>query len=222
MIRVNKKFFAVLSIFIIISAISLIGIAKTTAPKKNKTLELENKIRADETLNITKAKDFFSLSYNGVPQINIEKYKLIIDGLVKTPLSFSYNDLRKLQHKEETETLTCIALVSAKGIWKGIPLKVILKKAGVKKEGAYVIFYAADGYSSAIPLKNAIKSNVILATELNGEVLTPEHGFPLRLVYPGYYGYKWVKWINRIKIVNFEYKGYWESKGYSNEASIKP
>ena len=218
----NKKNFAVLLLFIIVSTVSLIGIVKTTAPKKNKILALENKIRADEALNITKTKDFFSLSYNGVPQINIEKYELIIDGLVKTPLFLNYNDLRKLQYKEEAETLTCIALVSAKGIWRGIPLRDILKKAKAKKEGTYVIFYAADGYSSAIPLENAIKSNVILATELNGEMLTPEHGFPLRLVYPGYYGYKWVKWINHIKVVNFEYKGHWESAGYSNEANIKP
>ncbi len=220
----NKKYLITLIAYLLISAFALYIVAGTV-PKmnvKNADLtELENKVRADERTGITNTDEFFSVNYNGVPKVDIEKYGLTVDGLVEKPISLSYNELKNLLQKEEKETLTCIALISAKGVWEGVPLKTVLEKAGVKNGATYVVFYAADGYSSAIPLENAMKENVILAMKLNGEILTPKHGFPLRLVYPGYYGYKWVKWINRIKVVNYEYRGYWESRGYSNEAKIK-
>ena len=224
MMLMNKKYLITLIAYVLISAFALYIVAGTV-PKmdvKNANLtELENKVRADEKTGITNTDEFFSVSYNGVPEVDIEKYELTVDGLVEEPVSLSYNDLKNLLQKEEKETLTCIALISAKGVWEGVPLKTVLEKVGVKNRATYVVFYAADGYSSAIPLENAMKENVILAVKLNGEILTPKHGFPLRLVYPGYYGYKWVKWINHIKVVNYEYKGYWETRGYSNEAKIK-
>jgi len=170
---------------------------------------------------ITKNSSFFSVSIKGVPEIDITKYRLQISGLVENPLSLSYNAIINMQQKEETETLTCISLISDKAVWSGVPLKELLSKAHPKNGATEVVFYAADGYSSSIPLKNAMKDDVILATEMNGEILPAKHGFPLRLVYPGYYGYKWVKWITRIEIINYNYKGFWESQGYDNEAKIK-
>lgn len=223
-IYMDKKYLITLIAFALISAVSFTAIFGTV-PKMNvndtNRMELENKIRADEKTGITKTDEFFSVSYNGVPQVDIEKYTLKVDGLVENPIKLSYNDLKNLSQKEEESTLTCIALISAKGVWEGIPLKDLLNMVKVKNGATYIIFYAVDGYSSAIPLENALKDNVILAMKLNGEILTPKHGFPLRLVYPGYYGYKWVKWINHIKVINYEYRGYWESRGYSNEAKIK-
>ncbi len=220
----DRKYLVTLIVFILISAL-VISVVRSTVPKMNtkdvNLSETENVIRADEKAGVTNTGEFFSVSYNGVPEIDIEKYRLTVDGLVEEPLSLSYNELKNLSQRREKETLTCVALVSAKGIWEGVPLKTVLEKAGVKNGAIYVVFYAADGYSSAVPLKSAIKDNVVLAMKLNGQILTPKHEFPLRLVYPGYYGYKWVKWINRIEVVNYEYRGYWESRGYSNEAKIK-
>ncbi len=220
--KMDKKFFTGLIVFFVVSGIALGFVVKSAVPRNmSNTSKIQEEVRADEKTGITKTSDFFALSYNGVPKIDIEKYRLKVDGLVDNPLNLRYVDLKNEEQKIETETLTCVALVSAKGVWEGIPLKTILEKAGIKKGATYVVFYAEDGYSSAIPLQNALKDNVILALKLNGEILPAKHGFPLRLVYPGYYGYKWVKWINHIKVINYEYKGYWESRNYSNEAKIK-
>jgi len=212
----DRKALTILIIFVIISIVGFYTLAKSTM---NLHEANKNKI---EDINITPTSKFFSVSYDGVPEINISKYTLKIDGLVKTPLNLSYNDIVSMEEKSKTETLTCIALISGKAVWTGILLKDILNRAGIKNSATEVVFYAADGYSSSIPLQNAYKDNVILATKMNGEALTPKHGFPIRLVYPGYYGYKWVKWINRIELVDYDFKGYWERQGYSDEAKIEP
>jgi DMSO/TMAO reductase YedYZ molybdopterin-dependent catalytic subunit len=193
--------------------------AKVSSAKSlfEKQLEISLK-NADK---ITKNSSFFSVSIKGVPQIDITKYRLTVDGLVENPQNFSYDEIIKMQQIDETETLTCISLISDKAVWSGVPLSEILKKVKPKNGATEVVFYAADGYSSSIPLENAMKTDVILATEMNGEILPAKHGFPLRLVYPGYYGYKWVKWIAHIKVINYNYKGFWESQGYSNTAKIK-
>jgi hypothetical protein len=82
------------------------------------------------------------------------------------------------------------------------------------------VFYGADGYSSSITLDYAMQDDVILAYEMNGEVLPEEQGYPLRLVAPGKYGYKWVKWITHIELVDHDYRGFWESRGWSDDATI--
>ncbi|MFW9990178.1 MAG: molybdopterin-dependent oxidoreductase [Candidatus Odinarchaeota archaeon] len=74
-------------------------------------------------------------------------------------------------------------------------------------------FYAADDYNSSLTIEEATENDVLLAYEMNSEVLPPEHRFPIRVVAPNQLGYKWVKWVVRIEIVNYDYKGYWESRG---------
>jgi DMSO/TMAO reductase YedYZ molybdopterin-dependent catalytic subunit len=224
---VNKKFFYHIIVFAVLISISFAFIVKETQPSSNKLamakglFEKQLEISLNNAKDITKNDEFFALSIKGVPEINIEKYRLTIDGLVDKPLTLKYNDLREIEHKTETETLTCIALISAKAVWSGIPVKTLLDMAGANKGATEVIFYAADGYSSSIPIKEAYSDRVILATHMNGEILPDKHGFPLRLVYPEHYGYKWVKWVDHIKVVNYDYKGFWESQGYSDEAKIK-
>ncbi len=213
-------------IFTVLVVISFTLIVKATRPdyKLNAAKSLFEKqleISLNNAKDITKNGDFFALSIKGVPKIDIEKYRLTINGLVNNPENFTYNDLKSIEHKSETETLTCIALVSAKAVWSGIPVKTLLDSVDVKNGATEVVFYAADGYSSSIPIEEAYSDKVILATHMNGELLPEKHGFPLRLVYPGYYGYKWVKWVDHIKVVNYDYKGFWESQGYSDEAKIK-
>ncbi len=229
-----NKNFKISIIYTIVAIISLAAVMKLTAlpassmdssMKKSTTakslFEKQLEISLKNADKITKNSEFFSVSIKGIPKIDITKYRLQVSGLVETPLNLSYNSIINMQQKEETETLTCISLISDKAVWSGVPLSEILKMAKPKSGATEVVFYAADGYSSSIPLKNAMKEDVLLATEMNGEILPAKHGFPLRLVYPGYYGYKWVKWITRIEVINYDYKGFWESQGYSDEAKIK-
>ncbi|UCF08652.1 MAG: molybdopterin-dependent oxidoreductase, partial [Thermoplasmata archaeon] len=104
--------------------------------------------------------------------------------------------------------------------WKGVKVSAILDLAEVKDNATEVVFYAADGYSSSLTLDYLMRDDVILAYEMNGEVLPRDHGYPLRLVAPNKYGYKWVKWITHMEVVGHDYEGYWESRGWSDDADI--
>ena len=81
-------------------------------------------------------------------------------------------------------------------------------------------FFAAEGYSDSIPYALALSEDVFLAYSMNGEPLPPVHGHPLRVIVPGIFGMKNVKWITKIELVNYDFKGYWEKKGWSDEAVI--
>jgi hypothetical protein len=92
--------------------------------------------------------------------------------------------------------------------------------AGLKDGVVDVALHAEDDYSDSIPLEKAMSDDVILAYELNGEPLPDDHGYPLRLVVPGIYGMKHVKWINRVELVPETYMGYWQERGWSYEAPV--
>ena len=107
-------------------------------------------------------------------------------------------------------------------MWRGISLKELLKEVGANEETARdVIFRAADGYDDSIPFQRAMQDDVMLAYLMNGEKLPKEHGFPLRLVVPGLYGIKNVKWITEIEVYPGDYRGYWQRKGWTDDGTIK-
>ena len=95
------------------------------------------------------------------------------------------------------------------------------EKAGVKFGAVDIVLYGDEGYSDSFPIEKALDDDTILAYKMNGEILPMDHGYPLRAVVPGIYGMKNVKWINRIKIVDNDYKGHWEKRGWSDSAVIK-
>ncbi len=93
--------------------------------------------------------------------------------------------------------------------------------AGLKPQATEIILRARDGYTDSIPLKKGLDPGTILAYEMNGAVLPHPHGFPSRVIVPGIYGMKNVKWLTEIELADFDYKGYWEKKGWSDEAVYK-
>jgi DMSO/TMAO reductase YedYZ molybdopterin-dependent catalytic subunit len=98
----------------------------------------------------------------------------------------------------------------------------LLQSAGGMVPGANtVIFYAQDGYSSSLPLDYVKQNNIMIAYKINNVTLTPQTGWPFFLVATDQYGYKWVEWITEINVSsNSDYRGYWESRGYPNDASV--
>lgn len=96
----------------------------------------------------------------------------------------------------------------------------LFKKAGLQKGVKTVIFYAADGYSSSLSYDHVQKIDAMLAAKINGRVLDAMRGFPFQVVAESKLGYKWVKWVTRIDLSDKPYKGYWEKRGYDNEADI--
>ncbi len=146
-------------------------------------------------------------------------WQLFISGLVDHNLTLSSAYIQNLPKTTVNMSLICVDFpnyVVAQGNWAGVCLSLLLDQAGVSPEAIKVAFYARDGYSTDLTLETARRSDVILAYERDGIPL-PE---ALRLVVPGKWGYKWISQISEIVMVNYDFKGKWESLGYSDEADI--
>ena len=145
-------------------------------------------------------------------------YDLVISGLVDQPLNFTYNELQKFPMVSEVALMQCIGGWTQLYNWTGIPLFFLLSMTGVEAGATEVVFYASDNFSSSLTIEIALHPTTLLALQANGTALSPFNGYPYRLVVPCKYGYKWVRWITEIKVVDYDYKGYYESRGYSDEA----
>ncbi|MFC1952161.1 molybdopterin-dependent oxidoreductase [Chloroflexota bacterium] len=135
------------------------------------------------------------------PAIDIDEYRLVIDGLVATPLSLTYEELLRYATIAEKVLLICPGLFVDNAVWTGVPLETLLEEAGVHPDAFLIVFRGADGYSKNIPYDYLKEAKVFLAYEVNGQVLALEHGYPLRVVVEGKYGNIWVKWIARIEVM---------------------
>jgi len=147
-------------------------------------------------------------------------YDLVISGLVDHSLNFTYSELQSFPMVSEVALMECVGGWTQLYNWTGIPLFFLLSMTGVKAEAKEVVFYASDGFSSSLTIERALHPTTLLALQANGTVLSPTNGYPYRLVVPCKYGYKWVKWITEIEVVDYDYKGTYESMGYSDEADI--
>jgi hypothetical protein len=106
--------------------------------------------------------------------------------------------------------------------WEGIRLKDLLQRAGTINPGSTkVVLYATDNYSDSIRLSKALEDTTMMALRMNDQTLPSDHGYPARLLVPGIYGMKHVKWITHIQVVNTDYQGYWQQNGWSDAAPIK-
>lgn len=196
-----------------------IGIYSQNLPKKlypGEVLEFEGQ-------DLSLINDFRENSIKGPQQINESTYSLAITGLVNQTIKFSYNEIiNEFQKYQKVTTLHCVEGWSVTILWEGFLLEEILEKAEISPDSEVVIFYAYDGYSTSLPLDYIRNQEIILAYKMNGIILPPERGFPFQLVAESKYGYKWIKWITEIELSNdLSYKGYWEKRGFSNDASIK-
>ena len=164
----------------------------------------------------------FERSHNGVPNIDVRQHELLIHGLVETPLVFKIEDLLKYPMETKTYFIECggnsfynsnafpIAIDRTCGSihglmstseWTGIPLKNILREAGIKKEALWLLAEGADAgaMSRSIPMEKAL-DDTLIALYQNGERIRPEQGYPMRLVVPGWEGNISIKWLRRIKL----------------------
>jgi DMSO/TMAO reductase YedYZ molybdopterin-dependent catalytic subunit len=162
------------------------------------------------------------------PSIDQHSWRLRIDGLVGRPVSLGYDELLAMPASEQYVTLQCISnlvggdLVST-AKWTGVPLARVLARAGGAGSGAVrVVFHAVGGYSDSLPLAKALEPTTMVAYGMNDRSLPRAHGFPARIIVPGIYGMKNVKWLERIEVVDYDYQGYWQrSDGWDNIAEIK-
>lgn len=164
-------------------------------------------------------KDFPVYHYGDIPAFNEDTWDCKIMGLVGKPLKFSYKELLDLSSSELTTDFHCVTGWSNFDIrWKGVLFKTIAAMAEPFKEARFVSILSEHGYTTNLPIMVAMDDDVILAYEYNGKPLTPEHGFPLRLVVPKKYAYKSAKWVRGVEFLREDRPGFWETKGYSNSA----
>lgn len=160
-------------------------------------------------------------SISGVQKVDMTKYVLTIDGTVDAAQSLKYDDVIALTPYERLITLHCVTGWDATILWKGVLLDDLIAKAGAKASAVTVIFYAADGYTTSLPLATIREKQLILAYSSNGLDLPPEMGYPFIVVAEEKFGYKWARWVTRIELSDdANYQGYWEQRGYDNTADI--
>jgi DMSO/TMAO reductase YedYZ molybdopterin-dependent catalytic subunit len=154
-------------------------------------------IREYQGEKLSSVNDFRENSIKGPQNINKSTYQLKITGFVDTPKNYTYDELiNNLQHYRKVVTLDCVEGWSVKILWEGFLVKDLISEAQPDLSAKIIIFKAYDGYTTTLP---------------------PERGFPFQLVAESKWGYKWIKWVTEIEISdNLNYKGYWESRGYSN------
>jgi DMSO/TMAO reductase YedYZ molybdopterin-dependent catalytic subunit len=161
-------------------------------------------------------------SIKGIQHVDISTFTLRVSGLVKNPVSLSYNDVLALPAFEKLITLHCVEGWDATVLWKGVLLKDIIDKASAEGTANTVIFHSVDGYTTSLPLQVIIDKNIILAYSSNGITLPPELGYPFIVVAEDKLGYKWARWVTEIELSNNpNYKGYWETRGFDNNADVK-
>ncbi|MBI2918607.1 MAG: molybdopterin-dependent oxidoreductase [Chloroflexi bacterium] len=175
---------------------------------------------------ITPNEDFYSVSKNiSDPSVSATDWKLTVDGLVDRPLALSYEQLKSLPPVTQFLTLECISNevggdLMGNARWTGVALSTLLKEASVRPGVRKVVLHAADDYSDSITLDKALEPGTVIAYEMNGVALPDGHGFPARLLVPGIYGMKNVKWLTRVELVDYDYQGYWQQRGWSDSAVI--
>lgn len=157
-----------------------------------------------------------------MPTFDPATYRLRVEGLVQRPLSLSLSDLRSLPVAEQVSDFRCVTGWTVEDVrWKGVRIRDVLAPAGPLPSGAALSFVSAEQpYVDSLTLEQALLPDVMLAWGMDGRPLERPHGAPLRLVMPRMYGYKSVKWVERIVVTREPVVGYWEQRGYDRDAWI--
>ena len=184
------------------------------------TLEAEGKL----TPVITPIADFYHVSKNiADPVVDVANWSLSIGGLVKNPRVYTLDELVQRATTRNITTLSCISNelngdLAGTAEWTGIPLRDLLQEVGIDPSTVDLVFRAADGYDESMPFAVAMSPSTMLVTAMNGEPLPSDHGGPARIIVPPIYGMKNVKWLEQIEAVDLDYKGYWQTRGWSDTA----
>lgn len=151
------------------------------------------------------------------PEVPLARWRLVVDGACHSPLSLSYEEFAALPQVEDTSDFHCVTTWSRMDMrWKGVRFAELAAAAGVDERATHVMCHGYDGYSTNLPLVEALKPDVLLVHTVDGQPLPREHGGPVRMITPQLYAWKGSKWINRIELMVGDRPGFWEQRGYSD------
>jgi len=179
-------------------------------------------IREYEGAKLGSVDDFRENSIKGPQHVDLEGYQLNITGLVENPKSYTYDEvINNHQPYKKVVTLDCVEGWSVTILWEGVLVRKLVEESNLLSNAKVVIFHAYDGYTTSFPVDYIMDSDIIMAHKMNEITLPANRGFPFQLVAESKWGYKWIKWITEIEISDdVNYRGFWESRGYSNTADL--
>jgi DMSO/TMAO reductase YedYZ molybdopterin-dependent catalytic subunit len=159
---------------------------------------------------------------SSMPRFDPATWRLQIGGLVDRPVSLTIEELRALPRFEHTATFHCVTGWSVSNVhWAGVRFDDLLAAAGPQAAAGGLQFTSAElPYVDSLSLRQAALPDVLLAYEMDGKPLSRDHGAPVRVVIPEMYGYKSVKWVEKIDLVTEPEPGYWEVRGYDSDAWV--
>jgi DMSO/TMAO reductase YedYZ molybdopterin-dependent catalytic subunit len=159
------------------------------------------------------------LHYGIVPRVDLANWNFRVWGEVEQPFSLNWDEFRTLPRKKVRTDIHCVTRWSRLDAeFEGVPIGAILERARLKPTARFVLAHAEQGYTANLPLTVLDDSDVLLADTADGAPLTPEHGYPLRLVVPKRYFWKSAKWIRGLEFMAQDRRGFWERNGYHNDA----
>jgi len=179
-------------------------------------------VRSYQGTDLSSVNDFHENSIKGPQYINESDYRLTVTGLTNTTDVYSYNEvLGRYPNYTKLVTLHCVEGWDVTILWEGIQVRDLIRHAGPDPRANTVVFTAYDGYTTSFPLDYLMNRDIIMAYRMNNITLPAERGYPFELVAQDKWGYKWIKWIEKIELTsNSDYRGYWEERGYSNTGNL--
>lgn len=201
-------------------------------PARRTDLPLPDDVTFDTpglTPYVTSNADFYRIDINlELPRIDPETHVLRVHGMVDQELTIPFPDLLRRDLLEIPLTMTCVSnevggRLVGNAVWLGVPIRELLDEAGVRPEADQIVGRSVDGYTCGFPVGAAYDRDAMVVVGMNGEPLPLEHGFPLRLVTPGIYGYVGsTKWLGEIEVTRFDaFDQYWVPRGYAAEAPVR-
>ncbi len=159
------------------------------------------------------------LDLGAKPLVSREAWRLAVDGACARPLELTWADLMAFEQVDDVSDFHCVTTWSKLDIrWRGVRLGDIIAAAQPADDAGFLLCHAYDGYTTNIPMEEALKPDVLVAYEAEGAPLLLEHGGPARVVTPQLYAWKGAKWVSRIELLTRDKLGFWEKNGYSNTA----
>lgn len=179
-------------------------------------------VRSYQGKDLSSVNDFHENSIAGPQHINITDYRLTVTGMTNRTVISTYDEvLAQHPHYTKVVTLHCVEGWDATILWEGVLVRDLIADAGPDPRANTVVLTAHDGYTTSFPLTYFTDRDILMAYRMNNITMPAERGYPFELVAEDKWGYKWIKWIEKIELTDDpSYRGYWEQRGYSNSGDL--
>jgi DMSO/TMAO reductase YedYZ molybdopterin-dependent catalytic subunit len=182
-------------------------------------LRLKRWLGVERQSALTARDEIGTLSFWGVPDVDLGTFMLTVDGAVARPRMWRFEELAALPSREVAVRMDCVSGFRNNTMMRGVTVASVLEMVGPLAGARRAIFWCADGYDTSSTLADVREAGAMLVWEVNGE-REARFGFPLRLAMPGRYGYQWAKWVQRIEVVRHDRQGYWPRRGLPDRARL--